>query len=221
MNVNELRIYYGGRLNGDLDDALTECVKHFGYKWWASGSTMVGPSVRDLAFEIPPALEPPPVPEYPKSISQESDTFWMQKAYKVANEESTCLSHKCGAVLVLGGFLLASAANGVPPGELVCRELGCARATAASGDKLHLCRAAHAEGWVIANAAATQAGVKGSTMYTTRWPCDFCWMLIALAGIVLVVYAEEYARPVGAPELRVPASVEVRRWSLPVDKDFF
>lgn len=223
MKPNELKIYYGGGVNTELDDALRECAKPFGYEQWASGFAMRGPRIRDLAFEkewlgVPPcteAPEPPPGREYPEPTSQASDTFWMQKAYEVAEKESTCLSHKCGAVLVLGGFLLGKAANGVPPGEQCCRELGCPRWATESGDNLHWCRGVHAESAVIAVAAATQAGVKGSMMYTTRWPCVHCWRLIALAGIVWLVYAEEYAGPVGGPVFEPPASVGVMKWSLP------
>lgn len=51
MKPNELKIYYGGGINKELDEALRECVKPFGYEEWASGQTMVGPQVRDLAFD--------------------------------------------------------------------------------------------------------------------------------------------------------------------------
>lgn len=227
MKPNELKIYYGGGLNEELDEALCTCVKPFGYQQWASGQTMVGPRVRDLAFDnewlgllstaerakvVRGPLEAPSVPDYPVALTRASDAFWMQKAYEVANEESTCLSHKCGVVVVLGSVQLVSAANGVAPGERLCSEVGCARLGVASGDNLHWCRAAHAEGAAIAIAAATQAGIKGSTMFTTRWPCIFCWVLIALAGIKLLVYAEPYPGPEGGPPFKPPASVQVRRW---------
>jgi len=49
MKNNELKVYYGGGLNQNLDKAIENCLKHFGYKKWASGMSLEG--VRDRAFD--------------------------------------------------------------------------------------------------------------------------------------------------------------------------
>ena len=47
----ELRIYYNGKLDPELDDALRKTLSQFGYKGWASGYDLVS-HVRDLAFDL-------------------------------------------------------------------------------------------------------------------------------------------------------------------------
>ena len=50
MRHGELKIYYEGRHGRQLDDALIECLRQFGYKFWASGYDLEE-GVRDLAFK--------------------------------------------------------------------------------------------------------------------------------------------------------------------------
>lgn len=49
MKKGELKIYYKGELNQDLDNALERVLESFGYKRWASGMNAEG--IRDLAFD--------------------------------------------------------------------------------------------------------------------------------------------------------------------------
>jgi len=49
MKQNELKVYYGGGLNQELDKALEKVLKPFGYEIWASGMDTEG--IRDLAFD--------------------------------------------------------------------------------------------------------------------------------------------------------------------------
>ena len=46
----DLRIYYDGQPDTDLDRALTEVLKSVGWEWWASGYDHLT-SQRDLAFD--------------------------------------------------------------------------------------------------------------------------------------------------------------------------
>ena len=49
MKKGELKVYYKGELNQELDKALEKTLKSFGYKRWASGMDAEG--IRDLAFD--------------------------------------------------------------------------------------------------------------------------------------------------------------------------
>lgn len=48
----ELKIYYSGKLNEELDEDLEDLLGKYGYKRWASGYNLEE-NIRDLAFEIP------------------------------------------------------------------------------------------------------------------------------------------------------------------------
>jgi hypothetical protein len=49
LKENELKIFYSGGLNQDLDNAIEKLLGAFGYERWASG--MDKDDVRDLAFD--------------------------------------------------------------------------------------------------------------------------------------------------------------------------
>lgn len=53
MRDGELKIYYKGK-DRQLEDALIEHLRQFGYGLWASGYDLVD-DIRDLAFEQEPA----------------------------------------------------------------------------------------------------------------------------------------------------------------------
>jgi len=50
MKETELKVFYAGGLNKELDTALEQCLAKFGYKIRASGQEL-GINVRDLAFD--------------------------------------------------------------------------------------------------------------------------------------------------------------------------
>ena len=50
MKEDEVKVFYSGGLNAELDKAIADCLKEFGYKRWASGME-IGSQVRDLAFD--------------------------------------------------------------------------------------------------------------------------------------------------------------------------
>ncbi len=58
-----------------------------------------------------------------------------------------------------------------------------------------MCRAAHAEQNAINFAARYGISIEGATLYTTCYPCSWCAKSIINAGIVRVVYADDYPDP--------------------------
>ena len=50
LKENELKIFYSGGPNKDLEDKLKELLGAFGYDMWASGMD-IQTGVRDLAFD--------------------------------------------------------------------------------------------------------------------------------------------------------------------------
>jgi len=51
LEEGQLRVYYGGPLDRDLDIDIEECLKRYGFCRWASGYNLEE-GVRDLAFEV-------------------------------------------------------------------------------------------------------------------------------------------------------------------------
>ena len=68
----------------------------------------------------------------------------------------------------------------------------------------------HAESNAIAKVARSNNSSVGSTMYVTLCPCVDCAKMIIQAGIVRVVYAEDY-RSTDGPELLKRAGIQVER----------
>ncbi len=71
------------------------------------------------------------------------------------------------------------------------------------GRLLDLCRAIHAEEAAILQAARLgSVSLKGSTLYTTTFPCLLCSKMIINAGITHVIYHEAYPMPESIEMLR-------------------
>jgi len=75
-----------------------------------------------------------------------------------------------------------------------CLELGCLRDELGipSGTRQEICRALHAEQNAIIQAALHGISTMGATIYTTNRPCSMCAKTIINAGIVRVVYENDY-----------------------------
>lgn len=50
LKENELKVFYQGELNSEMDNDLSVLLKKYGYTNWASGMDLVD-NVRDLAFD--------------------------------------------------------------------------------------------------------------------------------------------------------------------------
>lgn len=130
------------------------------------------------------------------------DAYWHKQVLLTATM-STCLTRHTGAIVVRDRRLMASGFNGNVPGALHCVDGGCDRChdayTAKSGlvairpgDHLDICTCVHAEVNAIAQCARYGQATAGASIYTTTKPCLDCVKLMAVAGIIKVVYAEDY-----------------------------
>lgn len=140
------------------------------------------------------------------------DEYFMTIAAEVSGR-STCLRRATGAVIVRDKRILATGYNGVPAGLAHCEEVGCIREQRgiASGANHELCRGIHAEQNAVIQAARYGTSIDGSTAYCTHQPCILCAKILINAGIVTIVYRDEYPDPLAA-EMLEQASVEVRRY---------
>lgn len=117
-----------------------------------------------------------------KRLSRDDLLMTVAKLYQ---QRSTCLRRQVGAVIGIDGRTLAPGYNGAPHGMPHCTRSTC-------NEERPCTIAAHAEANAIAWAARKGIKTNGSTLYTTVSPCMDCAMLIINAGIVEVIYLEEY-----------------------------
>ena len=110
---------------------------------------------------------------------------------------SSCFqeNRQVGAVIVKDKRIMTTGYNGAPSGIVSCKTRGeCLRRkmNVASGTKLELCYAVHAEQNAIAQAAKLGVSVDGATLYCTHQPCVICCKMIINSGIKRVVYRYGY-----------------------------
>lgn len=74
-----------------------------------------------------------------------------------------------------------------------------------------MCRGVHAEQNAVIQAAYFGVSVKGSTIYTTTYPCSMCAKLLINAGIKEIVYLEGYPDDL-SKELLVESDIIVRKF---------
>ena len=117
-----------------------------------------------------------------------------------AQERSTCLRRRYGAIIVRDDEIVATGYNGAPRGRKNCTDLGfCARKSmnVPAGERYELCRSVHAEANAIISAA--RRDMIGATLYLVgrdartgeyypdTTPCAMCRRLIINAGIKQVI----------------------------------
>lgn len=122
------------------------------------------------------------------------DNYFMNIA-RVVSSRSTCLRRNVGSVIVRGKQIVSTGYNGAPQGMNHCLDIGCAREGVPSGERSELCRGAHAEQNAINFSARYGISIEGSTVYTTHLPCSWCAKSILNAGIIRVVFFEDYPDP--------------------------
>lgn len=139
------------------------------------------------------------------------DEYFMMMA-EFAAQRSTCMNRSVGAVLVRDGMVISTGYNGAPKRMKHCDEVGCIRArmNIPSGERLDLCRGAHAEANAVVQAAYLGVSTQGSTMYCTLLPCPMCACLIINCGVKRLVYKKEYNETLGLTMLK-DAGVDVKR----------
>jgi dCMP deaminase len=125
---------------------------------------------------------------------------------RAVGTRATCSRKAVGAVLVKDKLILATGYNGAPAGLRHCDHTD-------GRDLLngHCARSTHAEQNAIVQAARHGIGIEGSTLYCTNNPCLTCTKLIINAGVVRIVYEEEYPDTL-AFELLRESGVKVERF---------
>ncbi|MDD4735576.1 MAG: cytidine/deoxycytidylate deaminase family protein [Kiritimatiellae bacterium] len=141
------------------------------------------------------------------------DTYFMDIAH-VVSRRGNCSRRQVAALIVREKRIISTGYNGTPRGVRNCFEGGCPRCSsdAPSGHNLGDCICAHAEENAIVQAAYHGIAVRGSTLYCTISPCLMCAKMIINAGIVEVVYEEEYHFSEQARNLFAEAGVLCRQF---------
>lgn len=104
-------------------------------------------------------------------------------------------NRQIGAVITKNKRILTTGYNGAPSGLKSCAEKGvCLRDELGipSGTKAELCYGVHAEQNAIIQAARMGINIEGATLYCTHKPCSICAKMIINAGIVRVVFENDY-----------------------------
>lgn len=116
------------------------------------------------------------------------DQYFLDDARHVSTR-STCDRLHCGCVLVRDNHRVVSGYNGALKGEPHCSGPGGVGHYMVDN---HCVRAAHAERNAISFAANQGISTAGTTAYITGFPCWLCFQALVAAGIVAVVYSDDY-----------------------------
>lgn len=114
-------------------------------------------------------------------------------------KNSYCKRRQVGAILVKNNMIISDGFNGTPSGfENICEDEN-------GSTKPYVL---HAEANAITKVARSNNSSEGSTLYITSSPCVECAKLIIQAGIVRVVFSDNYRISDGI-ELLKRANIEV------------
>lgn len=112
---------------------------------------------------------------------------------------SYCERRKVGALIVKDRMIISDGYNGTPTGmENICED----------EENYTKWYVLHAEANAIMKVASSTQSCSGATLYVTLSPCKDCSKLIYQAGIIRVVYIEQYKDTTGIDFLK-DAGVEV------------
>ena len=118
---------------------------------------------------------------------------------------SYCERRKVGALIVKDRMIISDGYNGTPTGmENICED----------EENYTKWYVLHAEANAIMKVASSTQSCSGATLYVTLSPCKDCSKLIYQAGIVRVVYIDQYKDTTGIDFLK-DAGVEVVQISNP------
>lgn len=132
---------------------------------------------------------------------QRYDSAYIKMAAEWSNL-SHCERKQVGAIIVKDGMIIADGYNGTPSGFDNCCEN--------DAGETHW-YVLHAEANAILKLAKSNNSAEGATLYITLSPCRDCSKLIHQAGIVRVVYRDEYKDTSGIEFLK-SANVEVEKF---------
>ncbi|MCL6542080.1 MAG: dCMP deaminase family protein [Roseiflexus sp.] len=112
----------------------------------------------------------------------------LMETARIWAKRGTCPRAEVGAVIEKNGRIISIGYVGAPMGSLHCSDLGCLIYSESEG----CVRGIHAEINAIGFAARNGIPTEGSTLHVTVSPCLRCSQAIIAAGIIKVVYDEEY-----------------------------
>ena len=129
------------------------------------------------------------------------------KMARVWATNSYCKRRQVGALIVKHRMIISDGYNGTPSGfENECEDEN-------NRSKPYVL---HAEANAITKVAKSNNSSEGATLYITASPCMDCAKLIIQAGIIRVVYADEY-RVIDGIELLEKAGIEVVQLSSEIE----
>ena len=133
-----------------------------------------------------------------KSKENKYDKAYLKMAREWGNL-SYCERRKVGALIVKDRMIISDGYNGTPTGmENICED----------EENYTKWYVLHAEANAIMKVASSTQSCSGATLYVTLSPCKDCSKLIYQAGIVRVVYIDQYKDTTGTDFLK-DAGVEV------------
>ncbi len=133
-----------------------------------------------------------------KSKENKYDKVYLKMAREWGNL-SYCERRKVGALIVKDRMIISDGYNGTPTGmENICED----------EENYTKWYVLHAEANAIMKVASSTQSCSGATLYVTLSPCKDCSKLIYQAGIVRVVYIDQYKDTTGIDFLK-DAGVEV------------
>ncbi len=135
------------------------------------------------------------------------DEYFMTLA-RTAATRSTCDRLAVGCILVRDRNPLATGYNGAARGMPHCATNDHGRRPE---DPPGCRQVVHAEVNAVAIAARTGVGIEGATAYVTHRPCFGCYSVLVNAGVVEVVYGEDYRPDPRVADYAVTLGVPVRR----------
>jgi len=110
------------------------------------------------------------------------DQRYLQMA-QIWSQNSYCKRRQVGAILVKDKMIISDGYNGTPEGfENVCED----------ENNVTKPYVLHAEANAITKVAKSNNSSDGATLYVTASPCIECAKLIIQAGIIRVVFSENY-----------------------------
>lgn len=140
---------------------------------------------------------------YKEEKQRQLDTRYIRMA-RIWSENSYCVRRQVGALIVKDKMIISDGYNGTPSGfENICEDdMGKTKPYVL-----------HAEANAITKVAKSANSSEGATLYITASPCIECAKLIIQAGIVRVVYCDDYhsedgldlLRKVGIDTVKIPA----------------
>ena len=114
------------------------------------------------------------------------DEYFMKQCDLVASR-ATCDRKHVGAVIVRDRRILVTGYNGSLSSLPHCDEVGHMM------DNNHCVRTVHAEVNAVAQAAKVGIGLFGATLYCNTFPCWDCFKVVVTAGIIEIIYDDEYS----------------------------